>query len=120
VSTFDPFGTGLPANNDLPTDEMEVVADALVVGTSELKVKIPDVPDVEDLAETAALKPYRKNRPAPPLEQYVAQQVGEVKVLVATGRLTNEIHRGEDRIARAERYARWRWQGYKDGEIKSL
>jgi hypothetical protein len=114
MSGFDPFGA-VPDGAD--ADEIN---ERLVPDTSALKAKIPDVPDVEDVDARTVLQPYRKNRPAPPLEEYVSAQVGEVKVLVALGRVTNPIHLGEDRVARAERYARWRWQGYIDGEIKSL
>ncbi len=116
---FDPFG-GLPADNDLPTDEMEKVVDGLVKDVSDLKAKIPDVPDLSELIPGTNLKRFKLNRPCPPLEDYVAAQVGVVKVMVAAGKLTNEVHRGENRVQRAERYARWRWQGYKDGEIASL
>lgn len=118
MSSFDPFG-GLPADNDLLTSEMEVVVDGLVRGVSGLKVRVPDVPDVDEMVATSGLPRLPKNRSAPPLEEYVASELEHVRRLVAAG-LKNEVHRGEDRFARAERYARWRWQGYKDGEIKEL
>lgn len=85
------------------------------VDGSESKVR-----DLEDVVPGSSLPRFRRDRPAPPLEQYVAVSVGDVKVLVATGQLTNPVHGGEDRVGRAERYARWRWQAYKDGEVASL
>ena len=90
-------------------------------GERELLAAItPGPPVVEDVLPGTNLPRFRRNRPAPPLEQYVAASVGDVKVLVATGKLTNPVYLGEDRLARAERYARWRWQAYRDGEIASL
>ncbi len=119
MSEFE-FAKGLPSENELPTDEMEKVTDALVPDTSGLKVKIPSVADLSELIPGTNLKRFKLNRPCPPLEQYVAEQVGVVKMMVATGQLSNPVHEGEDRVARAERYARWRWHGYRDGEIASL
>jgi hypothetical protein len=104
----------LRANPD-PTE------DPLDPGERELLAAItPGPPVVEDVLPGTNLPRFKRNRPAPPLEQYVAASVGDVKVLVATGKLTNPVYLGEDRLARAERYARWRWQAYRDGEIASL
>ncbi len=122
--TFDPFGSGLPADNDLPTDEMEAVTDALVKDVSGLKARIPDVPDLSELIPGTNLKRLPLNRPAPPLEEYVAEHVEAARRLVAAGQKSpqqfTEPTPGDDRVGRAEKYARWRWQGYKDGEIESL
>jgi hypothetical protein len=78
------------------------------------------VADLSELIPGTNLPRFKLNRPCPSLEEYVAAQVGVVKVAVATGHLSNPLHLGEDRVARAERYARWRWQAYKDGEVFSL
>ncbi len=118
-SGFDPFGSGLPADNDLPTDEMEKVTDALVPDTSALKVKIPAVPDLSDLIPGTNLPRFARDRPCPPLEEYVAEQVEASRRLIGRG-LKNPVHEGDDRLVRAEKYARWRWQGFKDGEVASL
>ena len=73
-----------------------------------------------------------KDRPAPPLDEYVAEmalaarRVGEnimARTLpdTATPKERAEALREiEDRVAAADKYARWRWQGYKDAEIASL
>lgn len=123
MSGFDPFGT-LPEPNELSSDEAEVVRDALVGDVSDLKVKIPNVPDLSDLIPGTNLPRFKRNRPAPPLEEYVAHHVNETKRLVAEGlkdpQQFTDPTPGDDRVSRAEKYARWRWQGYIDGEIASL
>lgn len=109
----------LPEQHDLSAGEAAVLKDALVADADGLKVKIPDAPDLDDPIPGTSLPRFPRNRDTPPLEEYVADALEAVRRLVAAG-LKNEVHRGEDRFARAERYARWRWQGYKDGEIKEL
>ncbi len=74
------------------------------------------------------------DRPAPPLELYVDELRAAAR-LVALGRLDtlNKLNPAstpkeradrerevEDRVARAEEYARWRWHGYKANEIEAL
>lgn len=58
-------------------------------------------------------------RPAPTLEEYIAQHVSAVMREMANG-LKEAEHKDENRVARAERYARWRHAGYLAGEITSL
>lgn len=98
----------------------------------------PDNRAVESAAEAAevmttlastSLQPYPKNRPAPDLESYVAEareaarRVAESMAMRRTG---NPALSGPDeidvqsRIEKAVAYARWRWHGYRDGEIASL
>ena len=74
----------------------------------------------EGVVPGTALPRFRLNRPAPPLEQYMVTSVADVEVLVESGELSNPVYLGEDRLTRSERYARWRWQAYRDGEIASL
>lgn len=73
------------------------------------------------------------NRPAPELEAYVAEAregariVAEQKPkrLLRVGQSVRErdqeyLQDIEDRVAKAEAYARWRWHGYQAGEVASL
>lgn len=123
MSGFDPFGS-LPGANGLSDAEADALKEVLVSEVAELKVKVPNVPDVTDVVLGSSLPRYERNRPAPPLEVYVADHVREAERLVADGlkdpRQFTEITPGDDRVGRAEKYARWRWHGYKDGEIASL
>ena len=121
MSTFDPFG-----GEGLSPEEAAVLkhvamskAEVIRESTAGLKVKIPDAPDIDEMVVKSSLPALPKNRDAPPLEEYVAAELEHVRRLVAAG-LKNEVHRGKNRFDRAEAYARWRWQGYKDGEIKEL
>lgn len=113
---FDPFAS-------LPIEDVAKLHESLA-DTSALKVKIPGVPDVAEAIPGSSLPRFPKDRPAPPLEEYVAEHVEAAKRLVAGGlkdpRQFTEKTEGDDRVSRAEAYARWRWQGYKDGEIASL
>jgi hypothetical protein len=51
--------------------------------------------------------------------QYVELQVAHSQLLVDLG-LKDEPHRGEGRVDRTERYARWRYKGFLSGEIDKL
>jgi hypothetical protein len=117
----DPFGT-LPDKHNLTPAEVEKLG--LLPDTSALKVSIPAVPDLSELIPGTNLKRFPRNRPAPPLEEYVAEQVEAVRRLLAQGlkdpRQFTEPTPGDDRMSRAEKYARWRYQGFIDGEIASL
>lgn len=78
---------------------------------------------------SSPLQPFPKNRPAPSLESYVAEAVEGAR-LEAQRQLDRKLFAGmsgseaaadiESRVAKAESYARWRWTGYRDGEIVSL
>lgn len=114
----DPFAE-LPPTPGLSAEERAALESVLVANVSDLKVKIPNVPDLSDLIPGTNLPRFARNRPAPPLEEYVAEQVEAVRRLVGNG-LKNPVHQGEDRVVRAERYARWRWHGFIDGEIARL
>ena len=77
----------------------------------------------------SVLQPFPKNRPAPDLEIYVAEarEAARITAEAMALRRTGNPERSEldkvdieDRVKKAESYARWRWQGYRDGEIVSL
>lgn len=65
-------------------------------------------------------------RPAPPIEEYVAQQLELTRVDIerrSRNRQQGDGHLvvdAEDRLRRTEEYARWRHAGYLAGEIVSL
>ena len=82
-----------------------------------------------------SLAKYEPGRAAPPLEEYVAEAreaarivgVGIAKRKLPSASTSNgnvaspmAAEDTEARVAKAEAYARWRWQGYADGEIASL
>lgn len=67
-----------------------------------------------------AVTPHRGARPAPPLGEYVALQVGITRAQLGVVVARNAVLDPEGRLARTERYARWRWQGFVDGQISSL
>jgi len=87
------------------------------------------------LRERALGTPYLPGRPAPALEDYVreaceaARIVGEAiarrklpSASTSNGNVASPLA-DEDtkaRVAKAEAYARWRWQGHQAGEIASL
>jgi hypothetical protein len=80
---------------------------------TEMVVKGSEVGEVEEMIEVPSLPP---GRPAPPLEEYVAAHVEACRLAIEDGLKDPD----GQRLARAERYARWRWQGYVDGHIGSL
>ncbi len=98
---------------------------------SELVVRVPDAPDI-DGGSYVRIPKIEKNRPAPPLEDYVAEmvlaarRVGEnimrrtLPENASSKERAEALQEIEDRVAAAEKYARWRYQGYKDAEIVSL
>jgi hypothetical protein len=102
-----------------------------LVRASDLVVRIPDVVDIEG-SSYARIPKIGRDRPAPPLEEYVAEmkeaarKVGESMMARRLTEASTEKERKsalediEFRVADAERYARWRWQGYKNAEIASL
>lgn len=112
------------AKEGLSAEEKERLEGAFVEDVSDLEVKIPAVPDLSDLIPGTNLPRLKRDRPCPPLEEYVAEHVEAARRLVAQGlkdpKQFTEPTPGDDRVSRAEKYARWRWQGFKDGEIASL
>lgn len=95
-----------------------------------------DVPGSRDEIESPELEPgppalraFPLNRNAPSLERYVAEAIEGARI-EAVRQLARKGFGGmsasdseidiESRIAKAESYARWRWHGYRDGEIASL
>ena len=69
------------------------------------------------------LPKLEKDRPAPPLEEWLEGELAVTRADVARrkehyGDFTDK--EGADRMARSERYLRLRYQGYKDGEIERL
>lgn len=126
---FDPFG-GESAEGGLSAEEAAKLKGS-IVRASDLVVRIPDVVDIEG-SSYARIPNIPRDRSAPPLEEYVeemklaARRTGEQ---IMARRITpqstkterdTELREVEDRVAAAEKYARWRWQGYKDAEIVSL
>lgn len=72
-----------------------------------------------------------RGRTAPPLELYVAKalELARIEGERKYARLGDPLNQKEanerkddiaSRVEKAEGYARWRWQGYLDGEIASL
>jgi len=55
-------------------------------------------------------------------EAYVAREVEVTRQQLAAGQLKDLDAEGNplDRLARSERYARWRWRGVQDGSIAAL
>ena len=72
--------------------------------------------------EEPRTSPFEKDRPAPPLGEYVAAEVEVTRRMIAEGRTPsrNAVTDAAGRLERTEAYARWRYQGYVDGEIASL
>lgn len=118
------------AKEGLSADEAERLK-ASIVRASDLVVRIPDVVDIEG-SSYARIPNIPKDRPAPPLEEYVeemkaaSRKVGEKMMARRLTEASTDKERRvalediELRVAAAERYARWRWQGYKDAEVASL
>jgi hypothetical protein len=73
-------------------------------GPDELEVVLPELP---------------KGRPAPDVEEYVGEARLAVERLMKQG-LKDALYEGTDRTERAEEYARWRHEGYVNGEVASL
>ena len=103
---------------ELEPGEAELVVEAIVVEP-----------------QPRALAPFPRNRAAPPLEQYVAEAREAARIVgegiakrklpsasTSNGNVASPMasEDTEARVAKAEAYARWRWQGYADGEIASL
>lgn len=108
------------ASAGLSKEEAKAAADGVAALAIAAKVK-----------EGSRLEPLPQNRPAPPLEQYVAEaregarlvgvQKQEKLPEPQNQKELNERRQDlADRVDRAEKYARWRWQGYQDGEVASL
>jgi len=97
------------------TDDEHQALQELVVPASELL----DGEEVEQMA-VIVVEDLKVGRPAPPLEEYVAAHVEACRIAMLDDGLKNPIVNGDDRLARAEKYARWRWQGYVDGHVNSL
>jgi hypothetical protein len=81
-------------------------------------VPASEIEEVE--AVSMVIEDLKIGRPAPPLEEYVAAHVEACRLAMEQDGLKNPIVNGEDRIQRAEKYARWRWQSYVDGHVNSL
>lgn len=90
-----------------------VVDGAMKKGAKKLRVEVVD--EEPEMVEVE----LPKGRPAPPLEQYVADHRKAVQLELDKG-LKEAIYKGKGRVDRAEDYARWRWHGYVNGEIASL
>lgn len=94
--------------------------------TEALGPLLDDVPAV-DINEEPPERP--KRTPKVTLEAYVKQTrwealqysiaIGETDAPTKVGDLVLEKRR-TDRLARAERYARWRYEGFLSGEVASL
>jgi len=97
----DEFDVGLSDEEHQALEESVVKAGEVVAVIEELKDAAPEFPP---------------GRAAPPLEEYVAAHVEACRLAMESGL---KDHDGQ-RLARAERYARWRWQGYVDGHVNSL
>lgn len=97
----------------LSDEEHQALQESVVPASELLGEEVVEVPVmvVEDL---------KLGRPAPPLEEYVQANVEACIAAMERDGLKNPIVNGADRIARAEAYARWRWQGYVDGIVNSL
>ncbi len=118
------------AKDGLSPEEKEKLA-ASIVRASDLVVRIPDVVDIEG-SLYARIPNIPKDRPAPPLEEYVdemkaaARRTGEKMMARRLTEASTDKERRvaledvELRVAAAEKYARWRYKGYKDAEIASL
>jgi hypothetical protein len=122
MSEFDGFDSSLPVEPDkgpLTDEENQELQELMVTKAADLKLKVPSAPDITEGEERKVLPELPVGRPAPPLEEYVAAHVEACRLAINAG-LKNPIHRGDDRLARAEAYARWRWQGYVDGVVVSL
>jgi len=80
-----------------------------------------EVPTVGASDDPLAAEKRRRLEVAPPLEEYVAFQVKVTKAQIAAGRVgSHAVDDPEGRVARTERYARLRWNGWVACEIDSL
>jgi hypothetical protein len=107
--------------------ERELLASKVQRGTQGLKVRAPDASDITDPEKQ--LTAFPKHRPAPPLEKYVAGAIRAAHLeserkreYFASSPGPVEVFEDEldARAQAAERYARWRWHGFDDGDIASL
>jgi hypothetical protein len=87
-----------------------------------------------EVAEPGELPVLPPGRAAPALEQYVAEAVEAARVVAEQGfKRLGDMREPENqkelnerkrdmalRLELAEKYARWRWRGYVDGEVTSL
>jgi hypothetical protein len=73
------------------------------------------------MAQKPEIPALPEGRPAPELEVYVASQLDAARAEIAAWEPgTKNVLDPEARLARAERYARWRHAGYVAGEITGL
>lgn len=73
--------------------------------------------DLEEPVKVAVMPVLPEDRPAPSLEEYVALQVSITQHQIAAGVVTDDPL---GRLARTERYAKWRHAGYLAGHIEGL
>lgn len=76
--------------------------------------------------EAPVLPVIEVDRPAPPLEEYVAAQLALTRRDIEVRSRNRDTGEGgftvdsQDRLKRSEDYARWRYAGYKAGEVMAL
>lgn len=108
--------------------EKDLLARKVFRGSDLIEPPKPKIPDASDIVEpdSGVLPRFALNRPGPPLETYVAEAVLAARHYQSARKFgpdTKDFDRKqwiEDAVVSAEKYARWRWQGYQDGEIASL